>query len=79
MEKPRMLAFMGFFICVSVHWNARMTEMKRSGIEVILAFADNVRSFQNDKDYCELQDTERTPEFTRGVLFVSCNSLEDKR
>ena len=40
-----MLAFMGFFICVSVHWNARMTEMKRSGIEVILAFADNVRRF----------------------------------
>lgn len=37
-----MLAFMGFFICVSVHWNARMTEMERSGIEVLLVFADNV-------------------------------------
>ena len=37
-----MLAFMGFFICVFVHRNARMTEMEQSGIEVILAFADNV-------------------------------------
>ena len=39
MEKPRMLAFMGFLICVFVHWNARMTEMERSGIEVVLVFA----------------------------------------
>ena len=45
MEKPRMLAFMGFFIHIFVHWNARMTEMKQSGIEVVLAFADNVRRF----------------------------------
>lgn len=37
-----MLAFKGFFIYFSVHRNARMTEMQRSGIEVILAFADNV-------------------------------------
>ena len=37
------LAFQGFFVHVLVHRNARMTEMKRSGIEVIPAFADNVR------------------------------------
>ena len=60
MEKPRMLAFMGFFICLSVHRNARMTEMKRSGIEVILAFADNVRNFTRD-------DLEN-PEDFRGYL-----------
>lgn len=35
--------------------------------------------YQRDKDYCELQTMERTPEFTRGVLFIVCNSLEDKR
>lgn len=38
-----MLAFQGLFIYILVHWNARMTEMKRSGIEVLLAFADNGR------------------------------------
>ena len=37
-----MLAFMGLLLYVFVHWNARMTEMKRSGIEVLLVFADNV-------------------------------------
>ena len=46
MEKPGMLAFKGFFIYFSVHWNARMAEMQRSGIEVILVFADNVPSLQ---------------------------------
>ena len=41
-----MLAFMGLLLCGLVHRNARMTEMKRSGIEVVPAFADNVpRSF----------------------------------
>ena len=39
--KPRMLAFKGLLLCGFVHRNARMTEMKRSGIEVLLAFADN--------------------------------------
>ena len=38
---PRMLAFSGFFIYFFVHWNSRMTEMKRSEIEVLLGFADN--------------------------------------
>ena len=38
-----------------------------------------VISIQRDKDYCELQYMERTPEFTRGVLFICCNSLEDKK
>lgn len=35
------------FLYISVHRNARMTEMKRSGIEVMLAFADNVGSRDN--------------------------------
>ena len=35
-KKPGMLAFTGFFVSNFVHWNARMTEMKRSGIEVFL-------------------------------------------
>ena len=43
MEKPQVLASMGLLLCGLVHRNARMTEMERSGIEVILAFADNVR------------------------------------
>lgn len=30
-----MLAFKGFFIYFSVHRNARMTEMERSGMEVV--------------------------------------------
>ena len=33
-KKPGMLAFTGFFVSNFVHWNARMTEMKRSEIEV---------------------------------------------
>lgn len=33
-QSPGMLAFMGLFYMWLVHWNARMTEMKRSGIEV---------------------------------------------
>ena len=32
-------------------------------------------SSQRDKDYCELQNMEGTPEFTRGVLFIFCNFL----
>lgn len=36
-----MLAFVGLLLYISVHWNTRMTEMKQSGIEVLLAFADN--------------------------------------
>lgn len=39
-----MLAFMGLFYMRLVHRNARMTEMKRSGIEVVLVFADNVKA-----------------------------------
>lgn len=35
-KKPGMLAFTGFFVSNFVHWNARMTEMKRSDIEVFL-------------------------------------------
>ena len=35
-KKPGMLAFTGFFVSNFVHWNARMTEMKRSEIEVFL-------------------------------------------
>lgn len=40
-QSPGMLAFQGLFYVRLVHWNARMTEMKRSGIEVHLVFADN--------------------------------------
>lgn len=40
-QSPRMLAFMGLLLYISVHWNARMTEMEQSEIEVLLAFADN--------------------------------------
>lgn len=32
-------------------------------------------SSPRDKDYCELQNMEGTPEFTRGVLFIFCNFL----
>lgn len=43
MEKPNgMLAFQGAFLYIRVHWNAKMTEMQRNEIEVILVFADNV-------------------------------------
>ena len=35
-------------------------------------------SFRKDEDYCELQFMERVPEFTRGTLFICCNSLECK-
>ena len=41
-QSPRMLAFVGLLLYISVHWNARMTEMKQSGIEVLIEFADNV-------------------------------------
>ena len=60
MEKPEMLAFQGFFMHIFVHRNARMTEMEQSGIEVVLAFADNVRNFTRD-------DLEN-PEDFRGYL-----------
>jgi len=40
-KKPRMLAFMGFFVCIFVHWNARMAEEIRRIFEVLLAGADN--------------------------------------
>lgn len=40
---PGMLAFRGALPYIPVHRNARMTEMERSGMEVRLVFADNLR------------------------------------
>ncbi len=34
---------MELLLCGLVYWNAGMTEMEQSGIEVVPAFADNVR------------------------------------
>ena len=43
------------FLYIPVHWNARMTEMKRSVIEVILVFADNVPFLQKHNMECSLK------------------------
>ncbi len=42
-----MHAFKGLFLYGTVHRNANMTEMKRSGIEVGFVFADNAKEAEN--------------------------------
>ena len=48
----------------------RMKERKKYGLKA----ARRAPQFSKRQDYCELQNMERTPEFTRGVLFMFCNS-----
>lgn len=44
-----MLAFKGLFSYGAVHRNAKMTEMKRSEIEVGFAYADNAKEAESAK------------------------------
>jgi ABC-type amino acid transport system permease subunit len=74
-----MLAFPGTIPIISVHRNARMTEMERSGIEVILAFADNVardhprpgmHAFQVTIPFISVHRNARMTEITRSGIEV---------